>query len=429
MTQRLHVVHPLSHDVASLTKALDRKAVSATASSIETESSLAQTLDGNKLDQILSDPRVRDIAETQIASDQSIAITRLTDRITRTFGALENIAHHLATVPGRKSLLWVSAAFPMVVSSDIRTGTGSPHSFDSLAQRVFRSMTTAGVSVYPIDARGLLVDRLYRAKDPFARYAMSQVLGASQSRGRQRGGRGTFVSSDPLVHGERDENTAHHDIMQDIAKRTGGRAFFDSNAVAKAALDAISDNAGAYTLGFYPAGGSDEADGKFHRLQVKLKGRDGTQIRHREGYFAAAVKPPKDELRRDSMLVLMNGPLRLDAIPLAVQCVPLDPGKARVVIRVDPTAITFRESSSQWSGELEIALLYLDGADQRRGVTAETLRLNLSAVEYAQAMEQGINYRLEALLPKDAKVLIVGVRDNADGRLGTVRVNLETVLP
>jgi VWFA-related protein len=425
LTSQLRVVHPLSTDAASLAAQLDRKPVYAGAN-VETESTVLKTLDNSKLNQILFDPRVKEMVEFQISADQNAAITKLADRMDRTFGALESIAHHLAPVSGRKSLLWVSAAFPMVVSSDIRTGTGSPVSFGHAADRAFRALTGAGVSVYPIDARGVMVDPLYRAKDAYSKYAMGQLLGASRSRGGRRGGRATFTSPDPLVYAERDETTAHHDIMQDIAKRTGGRAFFDTNAVSKAALDAMSDNAGSYTLGFYPPEADDS--GKFHRVQVKINDRPGVTVRHREGYFTAVSKPGKDVLRRDSMFTLMSGPLTSGTIPLAVQCMPVDGSKLRVVMRMDPTAVTLREASARWYGELEILLLYTDDAGNRKGAIAETLKLDLSGEEYAHAMDQGINYRLDAPFAAGSKFLTVGVRDNTDGRVGTIRVDLGEVL-
>jgi len=425
LTSQLKVVHPISTDAESLAAHLDRKPVYAGANP-ETESTVLRTLDNNKLNQVLFDPRVKEMVEFQISADQNAAITKLADRMNRTFAALESIAHHLAPVPGRKSLLWVSAAFPMVVSSDIRTGTGSPISFGHAAEPAFRALTGAGVSVYPIDARGVMVDPLYRAKDSYSKYAMGQVLGASRSRGGRRGGRATFTSPDPLVYAERDETTAHHDIMQDIAKRTGGRAFFDTNAVSKAALEAVADNAGSYTLGFYPPETDD--NGKFHRVQVKIKDRPGVGVRHREGYFAAAANPGKDALRRDTMFTLMNGPLTSGTIPLAVQCMPLEGSKLRVVMRMDPTAVTLREASTRWSGDLEILLLYTDEAGNRKGAIAENLRLDLSGEEYAHAMDQGINYRLDAPFAKGSKFLTVGVRDNADGRVGTVRLDLGEVL-
>jgi VWFA-related protein len=428
LTSQLRIVHALSADSESLIQGLNRKPEN-TGANVETESAVARTLDGAKLNQILADATVREMVEFQIVADQNVALARLSDRIERTFGALESIAHHLAPVAGRKSLLWVSAAFPMVVSSDIRTGTGSPVSFEAASERAFRALTAAGVSVYPIDARGLLVDPLYRAKDSYTKYAMGQVLGASRSRGNKRGGRATFTSPDPLVYAERDETTAHHDIMQDLAKRTGGKAFFDSNAVSRAAREAIADGAGSYTLGFYPGEGDADFDGRFHRLQVKVNGVAGVSVRHREGYYAGVAKPGADSMRRESMWNLMTGPLTSGAIPLAVQAVPLDRAKLRVVVRINPEAVTMREVSSRWTGELEIVLLYTDERGNRKGTHGETLRLDLSAGERGQALDAGVNYRVEAPVMEGSRFLTVGVRDNADGRVGTVRIDLGEILP
>ncbi|HBY64607.1 MAG TPA: hypothetical protein DEH78_32715 [Solibacterales bacterium] len=415
---RLHVLHDYSSSAASLLEAFNLGGGSLLAQP-ETESSFAQLLNNNsKLTQVLNMAGDRESAEMQISSDQSIALTRLTARIQKTFGAVEAIAQHLAPVPGRKSLLWVSAAFPMVVGTDIRTGTGSPQTFGLAAERATRAIANAGVSVYPIDARGVMVDPLYKAKSPYRDYAMAQVIGNSRSRGGRRGGRATFTNPDPMVFGDRDETESHHDIMLEIARRTGGRAFFNSNDTGKLVREALDEGAESYTLAYSPA--EYEDNGRFRKVQVKVS-RPGLVVRHREGYFADEPATSGKERQREALLEAMTAPLELAAVPFAVQLTP-QPGTLRIALKVDPAAVSLRESKGAWLGHVDVVCVYFDAKGQSMGGSEEEVPLKLTAANRDEALRNGFVY--QATIPANAAAhkLVIAVRDAPSGRIGTVQV-------
>jgi VWFA-related protein len=416
---RLKILHDFSSDAKSLLAELG-KFRGETFTQPTTESTFAQLLDSSKLDKILSDASEAQRAMDQIAADQNIAVLKLKERAQRTFHTLEAIAQHLAPVPGRKNLLWVSAAFPMVVGTDLRTGTGSPESFEYMAGRAARAIANAGVSIYPVDARGVMVDVLYRAKTTYQDYAMGQVVALSRSRGGRRDGKAKFTSPDPLVHADRDETVSHHDIMEDLAKRTGGRAFYSSNDIAKSIREAIDDSGDNYVLGYYPADYED--NGRYRRIQVKTA-RPGISLRHRDGYYAAELKPQQDQQQREAMWEVMSGPLSLSAIPMAVQCERLA-DRLRVTLRLDATALTMREIKGRWQGAFEVVLLYLDAKGQGKGGSEKSVPFDLPTVDRDKALASGFNYQLDLPLIEGAKVLAVGIKDSSSGRVGTLQIEL-----
>jgi VWFA-related protein len=414
---RLRILHDYTTDARSLLEELGLTEAHLLAST-DTESSFAQMLNSRKLEQVINNATERTIAETQISTDQQIAFTHLTARIQKTFDALEAIAQHLAPVPGRKNLLWVSAAFPMVVSTDIRTGTGSPQTFGLMADRATRAIANAGLSIYPIDARGVMVDPLYRAKSPYRDYAMAQVIGNSRSRGGRRGGRATFTSPDPMVFGDRDETQSHHDIMVELAKRTGGRASFDSNDTARLLRNALDEAGDTYTLAWYPSNYDD--NGRFRRIQVKVN-RPGLTLRHREGYFAAEPPTGSKQSQRDALFEAMSAPLELGAVPFAAQLEPAG-SKLQVTIKVDPAAVTLRESKGQWLGHVDIVFLYLDATGNSKGGNEEALPLKLTPANREQALTSGFLYQATIPRNQEAHKLVIAVRDAPTGRIGTLHV-------
>lgn len=252
-----------------------------------------------------------------------------------------------------------------------------------------------------------MVDPMYRAKFTSADYLMGQVVGLSRSRGARRGPRASFTSPDPLVYGDRDETVAHHDVMNDLAKRTGGKAFYSSNDAAQSIRGAMQDGEGTYLLGYYPEGYSD--DGKFRRLEVSVE-KAGLRATHREGYFADSSQPERDQREREAMWDLMVAPLELSAVPMAVQCEAAEQG-VKVSMRFDVAAVTLRQQGSAWVGELEIVLLYQAVKGASKGGAEQKLPLRLSNENRRAAMEAGLNYQL--MLPRvaGATSLLVGVRD------------------
>src|SRR6185503_15490377 len=114
--------------------------------------------------------------------------------------AIETISRHLGGLPGRKSLIWMSAAgIPLSISS----GT-SRDGRESQLGRATRLLTASNIAVYPIDLRGL------QAPDP------------------PRGRRGMAPNLPP-------------DVMIRLAEETGGRAFYFNNDLAGSVRTAISD--------------------------------------------------------------------------------------------------------------------------------------------------------------------------------------------
>ncbi|MGA2599546.1 MAG: VWA domain-containing protein, partial [Bryobacteraceae bacterium] len=75
------------------------------------------------------------------------------DRVLGTLAVFKFIANHLERVPGRKNLIWVSGAFPMVFGYG--TLNNMAEDYRDEVDATVRALSQANVAVYPIDARGL----------------------------------------------------------------------------------------------------------------------------------------------------------------------------------------------------------------------------------------------------------------------------------
>ena len=143
-------------------------------------------------------------------------------RIQVTLAALKTMADRMSKAPGRKSMVWITGGFPSVKA------------YDGAIETVLQQINQADVSVYPVDARGLM-----------------------------------------LRHG------SNFQAMDRFAESTGGRAYYNGNDVAGSIEDAVADSRSTYTIGFYLSGG--ERDRRFHTLKVEVD-RPGASLRYRRGY-------------------------------------------------------------------------------------------------------------------------------------------------
>jgi len=161
-----------------------------------------------------------------------------------------------------------------------------------------------GLSVARSGGRTALLDATYMALHYFkqARNARRALLivsdgGENDCRYNQRELRIILRESDVLIYAagiyEEIAPLANKDsfdgpaLLTELAEETGGREFAagDSRDLPKLVAMIGRELRDQYVLGYTPT--NHEADGKYHRIQVRVK-RHGTHLSWRPGYYAAA---------------------------------------------------------------------------------------------------------------------------------------------
>jgi VWFA-related protein len=211
---------------------------------------------------------------------------------------LQDFATTLAAYPGRKNLIWISDSLMTTSYSDGALGM-SPFLGGSLVLGAFdftetengaetsktaEAMIDSQVAVYPVDPRGVP-----GVPQPFTAQSGGSPFSASNG---SFGGFGGF-GGDPFDSGYQLRGPAlfrdgpylqslYHQ-MDDLAARTGGKAYYSRNDLAKAISDGVNDGSTYYVLGYYPD--NKYWNGSFRRIEVKVN-RPGITLRHRPGYVA-----------------------------------------------------------------------------------------------------------------------------------------------
>ena len=130
---------------------------------------------------------------------------------------------------------------------------------------------------------------------------------------------------------------SYPDFLRAIAENTGGRAVVDDNAPELQVGRLLAESSTYYLLGFEPA--PHKADGRFHRIQVKVAGRD-VQVRARSGYFAENEKERKRSRAETSSLDdATSGLVARSDVPLQVSVAPFadSRGKGTLAIALSVT--------------------------------------------------------------------------------------------
>ena len=309
--------------------------------------------------------------------------------------ALEEIARHLAKVPGRKNLVWVSGSFPLFISRDHYTLDFSPQ-----MEAAGRALNDANVAVYPVDARGL-VGTLSLG---------GSVAGADTKRGARSAG-GPGVLEPPGF-----------DTMNTLASLTGGQAYYNTNAIEDSIVKAVEDAEITYTLGFYPPEGS--LDGMYHKLTVKVSRRAGS-VHHRRGYFASATGSDPDQ--GVSLEELFRDPLDATGLGLLAQAIPdgAKPGSFEVRVRVDLNDLQLARSNGRRTGGVDVSFL-VAGTGQ---VHTKTFKIDIPDDQFAATLERGLYAAQPIETDGQAKDLRVVARDLTTGAAGSVRVELAAKRP
>ena len=173
--------------------------------------------------------------------------------------SMKSLAQYLSAFPGRKNLIWFTGEIPF----DFYGGRpGSPFSDEADSIEQFGKMTDAlrlnRVAIYPIDARGLRTDPRFSA---------------------ERGGlpppSSDFGMRDAMEHG----------YLDDVAEKTGGKAFYNSNGLKEAIAEVVDIGSHFYTLAYAPT--NKTTDGAYRKLKVTMAAQ-GLHLEYRRGYYAVA---------------------------------------------------------------------------------------------------------------------------------------------
>lgn len=349
-------------------------------------------------------------------ANQTMADFYQINKVHQTCEALEAIANHVAKIPGRKNLIWVSSGFPIHIGFDEAgeraeaaaaagtMDTSEKRSFNEEMERAARAMSDAQLAIYPVDARGL-------ASIPA--YAATNKQGFNP--------RKSPTANAPVMP---QSFYRTQETMEVLAKTTGGKAYLNSNDLKAAIKHAIDDGRVTYTLGYYPSHG--QWDGKFHELKVQVK-RPHLSARCRPGYYAYPDRSQDEKERLAALRDAVWSPLEATGIALNARVDLTDvpkPGSLKVYVQVEAKDISLQLQDGRWVGGLD--LFFVQQSQDGRSVAqmSDSVKLQLTPEVREKIAKSGLilSKNLE-VAPNSVKLRVV-VRDRPSGLVGSLNVTL-----
>jgi hypothetical protein len=212
---------------------------------------------------------------------------------------------------------------------------------------------------------------------------------------------------------------------ESLAADSGGFAVRNTNDLA-AGIRRIADESQAYyLLGYNPT--NTRRDGRFRKIQVKVPGGKGYQIRARKGYYAPlegkSALAPKPGGPDPAIQSALDSPYDMPEIPLRMTAYVLDEtilGKANVVVVIDTDVreFAFHEEGGRFLDTLEFLLVAAHRESGEYYRYDQRVEMKLLPATREKLVWYPMSRDFE-LAPGGYQAKIV-VRDKNSGRIGTL---------
>ncbi len=319
-----------------------------------------------------------------------------------TLVALQRIAASVSSLPGRKSLIWLTAGFPFQLDSSSHLSDGAT---TLPLEHTMQMLNQANVAVYPVDVRGL------------------EVLGLDGSEHLPVGAAGG-----PAVQQALSAISTEHSYtissMIGMAEMTGGKAFFNRNDI-NTEIGAAIDDGSEYYLLSYPLNKEDRRAG-WRTLSVRTKG--GYTVSARKGFYVTANTENPELTRGYDIDNALASPLPFTSLPLRAGFVgnQIDGSKGKIVtfqMAVPPGEIIAEGAKTMLDLDLRVVATDIHG--KPIGNIAQSIHSELAPGSLEKLEKEGIQYKSSFDLPAGEYTVHFVVRDNATGRTGSVISHLK----
>jgi VWFA-related protein len=310
----------------------------------------------------------------------------------RQLSALQTAATMLRNLPEEKSLVYFSSGLRL-------------NGVDNQAQlrATVNAAIQANVSIFPIDARGLV------AEAPMGDATRPSPGGLSLLTGQ--------AAQTMMSNFQRSQDT-----LYSLAKDTGGKALFDNNDLSVGIVQAASAIRSYYILGFTST--HTAQDGKFRRIKVTLTRELNADLAYRQGYFAdktfAKFTAADKERQLEDALMLENP---VTDINLAMEVNYFQLNRAEYFVPVSVKIPGSEIALARRRGAQRTVIDFIGEVKDDYGVTMQNVRdkldIKLSDQTAAELAKRPVQYETGFTLLPGKYVIKVLARDDETGRIGT----------
>ena len=315
----------------------------------------------------------------------------------RTLEALRQITIRLASIPGRKNLVWISSIFPTAdVYVRVDGNVGSALQQQSATAHLAEMMNAFNIALYPVDPAGLS-----------ARASHWGALTDSQK-------------------------TQY--LMTDLAERTGTLSFYSTKDVGGAIQHAMEDLRNTYLLSFYPQ--PNQSAEHLHKITVRVNHPETLAftpqivVRARSGYYPLLESGVADLFRAEIFEESRKSPLESTGIGLVARVELFEENDSQVLsveLAVDPHDLQLQQSAKGPEANFFLEFTQHNPAKMVIARTANSVRFAMTPDLYRLAQVEGMKLASRIPLREGADSIRILVSDADSENIGTLTIPISAL--
>ena len=261
------------------------------------------------------------------------------DQVKKTFMALEDLGNQLASLPGRRDILWVTNGITTVADPKLPNCNGDWVECTLYVPHLGVTLEKEGVAVDP--------------------YGFSGSLSAD----------------------------TNYNVDQ-MALLTGGHPYFREDI--RAVLKEVAQNAeSSYSIAYDPS--AQNWDSKWHKIHIACE-RKGVKLQVRERYYALPDSRPVAERMKAALMGAYQSPSDAAEIGLRTKIAPLEGAKQGVhmEVRINPSDIMLREQGGKFTGAVYFLVSDRGASGPLGEPSVSSFNLELTSAQHDAVMKEGI---------------------------------------
>jgi len=329
-----------------------------------------------------------------------------------TLDSIRNLANYLGNIRGRrKAVVLFGEGIDYNINEVMSDRFTEAQTVMDATHEMIAAATRANVAIYAVDPRGLGAE--FDDMASIQSFPDDTTLGLGMS---------SIFNEVRLAQ----------DSLRVMGEETGGFAVINKNDFATAFQRIVDDNSSYYVMGYYSP--NDKRDGRFRKIEVRLRDKPGYVVRARKGYVAprgkapdarAAAKDGSSPELRDAM----ESPLPLTALPLAVTAAvfkgPAPKGSVVISTFINGSTLPFAEAAGMFKNDLEVLGVATDDKGKAFTTDRATVTLNMKPDTAKRVTASGFRVIQSLELAPGRYTLRMAVREGNTHKAGSVSVDLE----